>query len=390
MNSKEVSNYLNDNYPHINFNKNFSLSEKVLLYFGHCESMVKLISEFPLQPKYRKKLLGISLIKGAQATTAIEGNTLSYEEVKKVEEGISLPESKEYQEQEVKNIIEALNNIINSVIFKKEYPLISSELLKEYHFSVGNGIKKNFDAIPGKFRENNVVVASYRPPDYKYIDKIIELMCEWLRKDFHFENGQSFKMSTLEAIIVHIYIAWIHPFGDGNGRTARLLETYILLRGGVPFIVSYILSNHYNETRTEYYRQLSFAAKKNDLTEFIDYAITGFRDGLSIVMEEYKNNLFEVTWHKYIYDRFDTIQFRNITFKRRRRLILSMPVNKTYNPEELINSGVEIAKMYAGTNIRTIKRDLKFLETMGLVKKEKGKFRALIEILQPMVIPKKR
>jgi len=41
----------------------------------------------------------------------------------------------------------------------------------------------------------------------------------------------------------------IHPFGDSNGRTARLIEFYILLRAGLPDMVSHILSNHYNDTR---------------------------------------------------------------------------------------------------------------------------------------------
>jgi Fic family protein len=73
---------------------------------------------------------------------------------------------------------------------------------------------------------------------------------------------------------------FIHPFGDGNGRTGRLIEFYILLRSGAPIITSHILSNFYNETRPEYYRQFENARKKKDLTEFLQYAVLGYRDGL--------------------------------------------------------------------------------------------------------------
>ena len=67
---------------------------------------------------------------------------------------------------------------------------------------------------------------------------------------------QSFQDPVIQAIVAHVYIAMIHPFGDGNGRTARLIEFYILLRAGLPDMASHILSNHYNDTRQEYYRRL--------------------------------------------------------------------------------------------------------------------------------------
>jgi Fic family protein len=62
-------------------------------------------------------------------------------------------------------------------------------------------------------------------------------------------------MALMKAILTHLYIAWIHPFGDGNGRTARLAELQILLAAGMPMPASHLLSNHYNTTRTDLYRQ---------------------------------------------------------------------------------------------------------------------------------------
>ena len=76
----------------------------------------------------------------------------------------------------------------------------------------------------------------------------------------------------------HVYIAMIHSFGDGNGRTVRLIEFYILLRAGLPDIASHILSNHYNDTRQEYYRQIDLCIRERDLSGFVRYVVQGFRD----------------------------------------------------------------------------------------------------------------
>src|SRR5680860_933902 len=62
-------------------------------------------------------------------------------------------------------------------------------------------------------------------------------------------------LAIVKAIVAHLYLAWIHPFGDGNGRTARLVELQILLAAGFPVPACQLLSSHYNQTRAEYYRQ---------------------------------------------------------------------------------------------------------------------------------------
>ena len=266
-----------ENYPHISFQNNWVLSEKTWYKLGQCKSIVIAISKSPIQPDYRKKLLEISLRKGAQATTAIEGNTLSIEEIQNIQEGKKLQPSKEYQEIEVKNILDSYNELLKEVTLQKKDEIISDNLIKRFHVMVGKNLGDALQAIPGKFRQNNVTVGSYRPPDNQSVEDLIQKLCEWLKDNFKYSSGkESFSDSVIEAIVAHVYIAWIHPFGDGNGRTARLLEFYILLRGGLPDIASHVLSNFYNNTRTEYYRQLEKATKKRNISGFIEYAVRGF------------------------------------------------------------------------------------------------------------------
>lgn len=71
-------------------------------------------------PQYYDELMLLALRKGAQATTAIEGNTLTEEEIAKLQEGQKLPPSKEYQEIEVSNILNAFNEILIEIVYKNK------------------------------------------------------------------------------------------------------------------------------------------------------------------------------------------------------------------------------------------------------------------------------
>ena len=74
-------------------------------------------------------------------------------------------------------------------------------------------------------------------------------MCDWLNSNEWervFGRNNVILTGIIKAIVAHLYIAWIHPFGDGNGRTARLLELQILLNSNIPTPAAHLLSNHYN------------------------------------------------------------------------------------------------------------------------------------------------
>ena len=78
---------------------------------GQCVAYTKAISNTPIMPQFYDELMRLALRKGAQATTAIEGNTLSDEEIAKLQEGQKLPPSKEYQDIEVRNSLDAVNEL---------------------------------------------------------------------------------------------------------------------------------------------------------------------------------------------------------------------------------------------------------------------------------------
>lgn len=379
-----------DTHKHISFRSEWEIDGDCSYMVGECDAYVKALTDIPLKPEYRDRLLRVSLIKGAQATTAIEGNTLSQEEIEKLDEGWKLPPSKEYLEIEVKNILAAFNELLREIVIEGKVRIITPELIKDFHRMIGQNLGDHFDAIPGRFRDDNRVVGNYLAPDYKFVPELIDKLCEWLRREFHYSDGQNFQTLVIQAIITHVYIEWVHPFGDGNGRTGRLLEFYILLRTGLPSIVSHILSNFYNQTRPEYYRQIDLARKNRNLSGFIKYAVQGFRDGLKENLSLIQESQFVIFWHNYIYESFSDVKYtKRDAFKRKRELMLDIPINKEFDVDQLIELTPGVAKRYATVNRATVLRDLKELQELNLLVKIGRKYTPNTKILKAMMPSKK-
>ena len=386
--SKIMDRKLNREYPHLQFRRHWGLSQKSLLLLGQCEAYIRAINNTPILPHHYKSLMNLALIKGAQSTTAIEGNTLSEDEIRKVMDGHKLPPSREYQEIEVRNIITAFNVLLNEIVYDKTDHYISVELLKWFHEMVGKDLGEYFKAIPGQFRNGDVVVGTYFCPDHRDVALLLERLCDWMKEEFGYGRAeQSFSEIVIQAIVAHVYIEWIHPFSDGNGRTGRLTEFYILLRGGNPDIASHILSNYYNLTRTAYYLQLEKAMERKDLSEFIEYALLGFRDGLVQTLDVIQLSQFQSIWQKLIYDTFDEIRdsVRFEVFKRQRTLALEFPLEGNFTLSHIVNLSVALAKQYASLNEKTIQRDLERLIELKLVKKSGNEYSANTDLLRSMV-----
>jgi len=371
-------------YPHLAFRRHWDVSPDARYELGQCHAIILAICQMPLRPEDHDRLLGVSLVKGAQATTAIEGNTLTAGEIERVAAGESLPPSKEYQEIEVRNILEAMNGVLKEVATDNKGQPISTDLILRLHRMIGKDLGPHFDAVPGRFRTDNRIVGPYRCPDPDFVPSLVDHLCEWLAREFLFHTGdQPFSDAVVQAIVTHVYVEWIHPFGDGNGRTGRLLEFYILLRAGTPDIGSHILANFYNNTRPEYYRQLEQAAKTQNLTSFIDYAVRGFRDGLMETLEAIQVGQFETAWRSFIYDRFAQRRYtKKNVFKRRRELMLNFPVGQDLTLDDIALLTPTLARSYAQLSERTLLRDLDVLRQMELVKKVDGAYRARADALR--------
>jgi Fic family protein len=371
-------------YPHLLFRRHWEVSPKAQYELGQCHAIVQAICETPIRPEYHARLLRVSLIKGAQATTAIEGNTLSEEEIGRIVDGESLAPSKEYQEIEVRNILEAMNELLREVADDSRAELITPTLIRRFHQLIGKDLGDHLDAVPGQFRTDARRVGNYRCPDHEDVAELVGLLSDWLKEQFRYGKGaQTYAEAVIQAIVTHVYIEWIHPFGDGNGRTGRLLEFYVLLRAGVPDVASHILSNFYNQTRPEYYRQIERATQARDLSEFISYAVEGLRDGLLATLRTIQESQFETAWRGFVHDKFaERTYTKRTVFKRRRELMLAVPLGSAVTLEDLAILTPTLARTYAKYTERTLRRDVDILIEMDLLREAKDGYVANSRILR--------
>jgi Fic family protein len=370
-------------HPWITFTANLrEASPKLWIMLGECHSKCQHIEGVPLRPDTARELYQIYLAKGALATTAIEGNTLSDEEaLKRVEGQLKLPPSREYLGQEIDNVVAACGKVLADLKVDAG-ACYTTSYLKQLNGLILKGLPLNEGVVPGVLRSHSVGVGRYRGAPAEECEHLLEQLFSWLRgPDFKGEQDLRIVYAIIKAVLAHLYIAWIHPFGDGNGRTARLLEFMILLESGVPASSAHLFSNHYNQTRTEYYRQLDAASRSGgDVLPFLGYAVQGFVDGLREQISRIRDQQWDVTWRNYVHEKFR--DEGSSTSKRCRDLVLDL----SRQAEELPASSIagltpRLAKSYAGKTSKTIARDLNRLLKMNLVVRTGKGYRANKELV---------
>lgn len=205
------------------------------------ETLVKLR---PLPQAALKRLKSEIAIEWTYNSNAIEGNTLTLQETKMVlEQGITIKGRNLREHFEAKNHENAIYLV--EALAKPKYVLNEADI-----FSIHSLVLQNIEAeFAGRYRNGQVRIlgANFVPPNYL---KVSELMKELVR----FANLKSNEHTPIEQIaLFHHKFVWIHPFFDGNGRTARLLMNLLFMKHGYPPAI--ILKNN----RMQYYRSLNLA-----------------------------------------------------------------------------------------------------------------------------------
>ena len=340
-------------------------------------------------PGKAQELAGMYLRRGALASAAIEGNTLNEDQVKEIfDNELSLPESQQYLEQEVRNVWSALREIEIAVAQNSEQNSgipghfeLSTQWIKSVHSQLLENLDLQDHVLKGEYRTVPIVVGTYKGVPHDEIEFLMEKYCSWInqmRQEAReaLENGQSdraFITYFLAAIYSHLYLAWIHPFGDGNGRTARLIECAIFAHSGlVPWISTNVLSDFYNKTRSRYYSKLETASKNLDVVGFIQYSAQGYRDQLREQVSEVQSFQRKVAWINYVHEQFQS-EPASVATRRRRQLILDMPEGVSYSLGDIRYISPRIAEMYAVTSDKLLKRDIGKLVDLELLDKSSGR-----------------
>ncbi len=378
-------------HPFLTFEVAFADADPMIwMLLGEAQSKCEHIAQTPLMPTVRRELEKLYLAKGVNATTAIEGNTLTEEEVRKRVDGeLPLPPSREYLGQEVDNIHRAVARI-PVLMSQYGHTRMTTQIMCEYNRLVLDGLDLPEEVVPGAIRSHEVgVVGSggYSGAPAQDCTLLVEKLCDWLASPRDWPQGlDAVSEALLKAVLAHLYVAWIHPFGDGNGRTARLMEVHILAGAGVSRPVAHLLSNHYNQTRSAYYQQLDRARRmgRSGPLDFLRYALQGVVDGMKEQLLWIQGQVNYLTWMQFVYSTFHDSHGK--VAQRRRDVALALIGKGAVTTKEIKAISPQLARMYGERTDRTVTRDLNVLRKADLVVPTgEGRWRANLGLLADLL-----
>ncbi len=374
-----------------------NIRSRVWLLLGEIQAGIDHIKQLPIPPDDSNMLRRVYLTKGVHSTTAIEGNSFSEEEVAKIiNKEMEVPLSREYQEKQIDNMVTAFSTVGRNLI-GGESTEFSVDLLHSYHKLVLESLEESLsnEVNIGEFRRHRVEVGRYLAAPPEDIARQMEQFCDWLNDKPTGPKGYEVAEQIVKAIVAHVYFAWIHPYGDGNGRMSRLVEFAILLRVGVPDIAAHLPSNFYNDTRDKYYKELQNShgefnegsyPKEADLHGFLEYALQGFKDELDKQFKRIHGLQILTIWHDVIHAQFRKRFSENLskTRQRQKRLVLDLTDHRFEKPAsrtEIPDITAALARAYRDKTERTIQRDLNELVKMGMLKREEKGYKPNTDIL---------
>jgi Fic family protein len=202
--------------------------------------------------------------RNTHSSTAIEGNPLTLEQVRAVEEGREIPAVAARARREVVNYFAGLRFVEQNAAKKT----ISHEDISRLHKIIAGEAMDQGTA--GRYRTIAVQVGRYVPPPPEEVSGLMfELLTWW--------NQESARLSpVLSSAILHYRFEAIHPFADGNGRTGRALALWELYRRGFDTHHIFSVDEFYWENRPRYYAALDAVRREGgDLTGWIEYAAEG-------------------------------------------------------------------------------------------------------------------
>ena len=192
------------------------------------EKKVALDAHRPFDPVFLQRLRHELMIEYTYDSNAIEGSTLTLNETRLVlEEGLTIGEKPLHDSLSAKNHPGAIE-FIEEVIYENT-PLTEEAILRLHEL-----ILHDISDHAGAYRKTGVRItgATFSPPRSEEVPSLMSELVEWLEKNLE-------EYSPIElAALFHYKFVHIHPFSDGNGRTARLLMNSILMKNGYPYIIN--------------------------------------------------------------------------------------------------------------------------------------------------------
>lgn len=349
----------------------YNITNSVLKNIGIIDASREVIMNAPLIPAWEVRFKREALEKTVHHGTHLEGNRLSEEEVKDVLDGKEVV-ARDRDVQEVinyRNVLKFIDTIAVNIGPGKPY-LLTLETVLEIHRITTDKILPVEQS--GRFRVRQVVVrntqtgqVSYTPPPAAEIPYLLEDLVNWIN------NEETREMHpVIKAGIIHYELARIHPFVDGNGRTARAVATLVMFLEGYDIRKFFSLEQYFDDNPMDYYltlqavsNQLVMDTHERDLTPWLEY----FAKGVAIELNRVKDRVRKISMDSRVKDRLG----EQVELNERQMIILEY----LHRHKEMMNK--DFRKIFPDYSDDTVLRELKFLKQKGLVKKVGGTKKAV-------------
>ncbi len=347
------------------FNPKYTITPRINKALVEIERVRGFLDAVKLKDDWLVDMQKKALILEAHHSTHIEGTALSLEQAKNILEGKKVKGVNRDDEKELLNYKKAMDFI--SKYLGKDDP-ISEGIVRELHKIIVKSVRGE-NANPGNYRKiQNYVVNSrtrevvYTPPTPLEVPHLMREFTEWINK---VEDVSP----ILVAGIVQFQFVHIHPFIDGNGRTARLLSTLILYKTGYDFKRLFTISEYYDKDRLNYYQAIQSVRNNNmDMTAWLGYFVEGLRSQMKEIQDKGKKIIASEKIVK-------ALAGYNLNL-RQEKIIRYLIVNEQINNEQ--------CQRLCGSIRRTATRDLVSLAEKGFLLK-KGVLKGAYYILSSTV-----
>jgi Fic family protein len=256
----------------VSYEPQFSITPRLLTTVEAVAGLRQRIQQAAIELSWIPALQKETRSRNVHASTAIEGNPLTLEQVRVLEEGRTLAASDDRSQREVLNYFAGLRYIGKNAHKKT----VRHEEILNLHRILAANVMDQGDA--GRYRTIAVRVGRYLPPPPEEVSGLMFELLEWW-------NKRAGELSpVLSSAIVHYRFEAIHPFADGNGRTGRALALWELYRRGFDTHHVFSVDEYYWEDRPRYYNALQMVRREGEeLTSWLEYCAEGLRQTLERV-----------------------------------------------------------------------------------------------------------
>ena len=356
------------------------LMGKFFLLFFEILGTDKFIKDSPSFPGSTDKIIRNELVSAIGATLSIEGTMLDREEIEESFQKARQGEPLKRKEQEAENSRKVYTFIQDFVSRHRDDLQYSEQLIKQIHkfFTENMNYVSN---VPGEYRGDfNVSFGDPRKNSLcrtrGEIEEAMKKFSLWLNAK---KDGILSSNTFVKAMMAHYYLAEIHPFVDGNGRTARALEALILNAQGVNDYCFWSWANFWSSHKDQYLEHLHKIRMTLNPTDFILWGLQGYKDEIESIKGKVLKKVKQLMFSDYIHYLLRNKKNEKIKINQRIFDTVQLLIPSGRVPLKKFLSTPQVIALYRSVAESTRIRDFQKMLSIGLIRIEKSDNEEFIE-----------